>query len=140
MLLRPKITYNVDYHNEKWTQKNKIEMLHEYTVSSKLSTLVVLVSCSTELPRSFQGLSVVVTQAGLRNIQSSCLKGSGSKFSGLFLFVCLFSFCSPSCSIWKFLGLGVQLELQLSLCHSHGKTKSELHLWPLSQLVATLDP
>ena len=44
------------------------------------------------------------------------------------------------CGIWKFLARSRIEAAAFGLCHSHGNTGSELHLLPMPQVAAMLDP
>ena len=48
------------------------------------------------------------------------------------IYIYIFSFYGFTCSIWKFLGLGLNWSCSWDLCqsHSHSNTGSVLHLWP----------
>ena len=48
----------------------------------------------------------------------------------------LLSFFWPACGIWKFPGEGSNQSCSWGLCHSHGNTRSKMHLWPTLQLPA----
>ena len=58
-----------------------------------------------------------------------------------FFFFCLFAFSRAAPTAYGgFQARGLIRAVAASLCHSHSHTGSELHLQPIPQLTATLDP
>ena len=56
-------------------------------------------------------------------------------FHSYSFYLFIFSFYSLTCSIWKFLGRGLNWSCSCVLCHSHSNTGSEPHLQLMLQLV-----
>ena len=72
------------------------------------------------------------------NLQSPRLLRSDSFF--FFFSFSFFPFMAAPVAYGSFQARGLNQSCSCGLCHSHSTAGSELHLWPLPQLAAMLDP
>ena len=84
--------------------------------------------CPTAGPPSF-------LRGDLSGVYARLLQeGQTNKKKSSILFYFILSYCSHTCSIWKFLGQGLNWSCSFGLYHSHSNTRST------PQLAATVDP